>query len=407
MDFTAMCLGRGQGKRWIEKFKPKPVPITVEEIANSLESARSDLVFYSNALTYNSSVTKTSKNAIDIVPDEAISKDVEQIRKANEFKEILRKAVYANEFVPLKHKQSFIPADEKPTLKRHESFSCEEQAQQLLISQVMTLTDIPGEFDHFISDLSNTLTENITTEESMKESIDIIFDQAIQHSNFSYTASRMFQYFDIHGTFKVEDGQYRKVFYSKCKKEFMWLQHNASTNNKEQVCNIAILFGELFNNMKLKEKSNPLFKKVISDIVDIFLNEKSEELIRCLVRLLKLTGPELDIDRPKDVEEMFNKIREFYLDPSSASLPDSIKSSIWHVYKLHTRDWERCTSPAVEYPSNYEKYHYVARKDSTNSLIDWNDYYQGDDEIEIQWDGLEDDDHFADYEEFLRTTGQI
>ena len=36
MSFTAMCLGRGQGKGWIENFKPKPVPITIEQIGKLL-----------------------------------------------------------------------------------------------------------------------------------------------------------------------------------------------------------------------------------------------------------------------------------------------------------------------------------------------------------------------------------
>ena len=38
--------------------------------------------------------------------------------------------------------------------------------------------------------------------------------------------------------------------------------------------------------------------------------------------IFQLSGPELDRERPKDVEDMFNKVRDFYLNPDTSFLPE-------------------------------------------------------------------------------------
>ena len=139
-----------------------------------MKNAQEDLSFFSNVLAND-----LSEKHHDILPDEKPSK------REDNFKEIMKASVYANEFVPLAQRKTFIPTDEKPpsvpedgkpSLERQASFTPEEKAQQILMDHVMTLTDYPGEFDNVIDDLATILTENIKTDELMKESIYIIFD---------------------------------------------------------------------------------------------------------------------------------------------------------------------------------------------------------------------------------------
>lgn len=452
------CSPRGRGRMmsrgWLEDFKPNPPPFTVEELSKSLNEYSDSIKDYATSKnqTINTIIPNTTPDD-EKPPTQNIQGDTSKT-----FRNILQKAVNANVFVPTafnipsySEDEASIP-DEKPALHRTNSNSSsprdflrqlsdhsdDEKAEIFLQDYIMTLTENPGEFQSIIREISPSLSE-LKSEESVKAIIRIIFDHATNNTNFCYTAARFFEYFDRKKTFG-EASNFRKIFYTKCQSEFKWLseitsgssESRPSASDYTKMTNIAFFFGELFNNMKVQDKPNAIFKKCVFDIVDMFLKSKEERLVRCLVKLLKLSGPELDRERPKDVETMFDKVRDFYIDSNTTNvLPEEVRKSIWAVYKLHTRDWDRSTSPVSPIPTSprfptYPKNNVWInpklleernRKLSSGSTVDWNDFYMGDDSelAGFHSDGGQyhdqgsstEDEALDDYEEFLRQTGQI
>ena len=142
--------------------------------------------------------------------------------------------------------------------------------------------------------------------------------------NFGFMTAKLAGHLDECKAIELENGAtFRKVFFRSCQTlhgECMALCKDAESckQNKQKITRIALLFGELLCKMKLKDKVNPLFRKVIDTYIDTFLNIASDETVSIMTTLLKLVGPELDIDRPKDVDALFDKVKDFYLDSSKS-----------------------------------------------------------------------------------------
>jgi len=348
-----------------------------------------------------------------------------------QFDPILLKAVTANEFVP----QDYVPPRRKISRTLSHEDTNDEVALYMLEEITEELMEDPGKFDNLKDNLSEHLVNFISEEKTLQKVVDLIIDKAINEANFRYTAAKLAQHFDQELKFDNEMS-FRKLFFTRCQEEFMKTKDllknplaMQEADNISFVKNTALMFGELLCNMKLKEKVNIVYKNAIFMLVDLFLASESEELIVCLTRLLKLVGPELDKDRPKDVEAMFDKVKDFYLDSKKTRyLTSSVKTIIWTVYKLHSRDWDRGSVPSSpsfatnrkfslpdefavpQEPTMYIPNQKAGRKFSSStdrdSPIDWDDYYTGDDTIFDPKD-IGDDEEFDAYEEFLRMSGQV
>ncbi|XP_057299622.1 polyadenylate-binding protein-interacting protein 1-like [Hydractinia symbiolongicarpus] len=330
---------------------------------------------------------------------------------------LLSKVVNVKEFVP----KTFTPMMEE----RNSITSAAEDQVVLgvLEDTIYTLMEDPGDFDNVVDHLTEHLKNFVTKEETLNKVVTTLIDQAISEPNFRYTAAKLCQHFNISKTLELENGvTFRKIFFQRCQGHFYDV--SALVNNDDiytdeniwRITSTAMLFGELFCNMKLKEKPIPVYMNAIISLVKLFLKNGNEKLVVSLTKLLKLVGPEMDTDSPKESEALFNDVKDFYLDKTkSGHLSGDVKKNIWHVYKLHSRDWDRKTSaptsPAIactvplQFVMPDEK---PQSSDSRRSPVDWNDYYVGnDDELEFYTEGYEDDEECEAYEEFLRSSGQL
>jgi hypothetical protein len=392
--------------------------------------------------------------------NDSITDEINQSRfPIKDHKEVLLKAaVSAQEFVP---SWSMLQADEKCAGAVGDEKCIVPQQQQpfedlfedtvvlwVLDEVIAALVEDPGDFDNVIEQLTDHLVNFVTQEDTLKQVIDRIIGKALAEPHFSFLTARLAWHFDQCKTVELENGvTFRKVFFRSCQAihgECMALCKDAESvkENKQHITRIALLFGELLCNMKLKDKVNPLFRNVINSYIDTFLNIASDESVTILTTLLKLVGPELDINRPKDVEALFDKVKDFYLDSSrSGHLSKLVRTNLWGVYKLHSRDWDRATSP-LDAPSNFsypaepppvhsssnplirqksierqrslETQRSIERQrshSSRSSPIDWNEYYDGGDDLELYQNYMDrntiTDEEEDAFEEFLKQSGQV
>lgn len=334
---------------------------------------------------------------------------------------LLSKVVNVKEFVP----KTFTPMMEE----RNSITSVAEDQVVLgvLEDTIYTLMEDPGDFDNVVDHLTEHLKNFITKEETLHKIVTTLIDQAISEPNFRYTAAKLCQHFNIPKTLELENGvNFRKIFFQRCQGHFddvLALVNNDDIYTDENIWRVtstALLFGELFCNMKLKEKPIPVYKTAITSLVKLFLKNGNEKLVASLTKLLKLVGPEMDTDSPKESGALFNDVKDFFLDQTrSKHLSDDVKKNIWRVYKLHSRDWDRTTSaptsPAVactvqpQFVMPDEKPQRRFSNDSRRSPVDWNDYYVGnDDELEFYTEGCEDNEELDDaFDDFLRSSGQL
>jgi len=309
----------------------------------------------------------------------------------------------------------------------------EEIVLNVLNDVILALQENPGDFDTCIDHLTDHLVNFVTQEETLKKIVDTIIGQAIGIPNFGFIAGRLSQHLDQQKTLEMTNGiSFRKVFFKRCQEEFkatkqLCIDAESCKINKDKIYRTCILFGELLCTMKIKGTVNKVYKIAVSQFIDIFLNIGIEENILTLTKLLKLVGPELDKNRPKDVEVLFDRVRDFYFDDSrSGKLPTHIKKSLWDVYKLHSRDWDRDDGPSspstptdkefFALPDNPAVKRHLERQSSERSTrscsspVDWEEFYGGDDaDLYKNYMDMNSvaDDEFDAYEEFLKMSGQL
>ncbi|XP_064153425.1 polyadenylate-binding protein-interacting protein 1 [Anguilla rostrata] len=162
------------------------------------------------------------------------------------------------------------------------------------------LNSSPGSFESDIVQITNTLNECVTTEETLRELVELIFTQSTSIPNFSYTGARVCNHLSRHLTFSPPSRNFRQLLLQRCQTEFLRRDEAVKGDEATQKSfhSYVLFLGELYLNLQLNTTGPPVRADVLLEglrmlLDSLFSNPQDKNLI-CAVKLLKLMGSVLE-----------------------------------------------------------------------------------------------------------------
>ncbi|KAK1328820.1 hypothetical protein QTO34_010989 [Cnephaeus nilssonii] len=211
------------------------------------------------------------------------------------------------------------------------------------------LTELPGSCETDMEQFAETLRGRVTTDEALQELVDVIYAQATSVPKFRCVGARLCNYLSRHLTFRSQRGSFGRMLIQRLQSEHD-LRDQAAKGDEaaRKLCHGFVLFlGELYLRLQIKgAKGQPLRRSIpqqaLRGLLETLLSNPVDDNLVCAVKLLKLTGPELeDACREQgktDMEEVIRRIKEIILDePCSAD----VMQMLLKLVELQSSNWGR------------------------------------------------------------------
>ncbi|XP_074642482.1 polyadenylate-binding protein-interacting protein 1-like isoform X2 [Tubulanus polymorphus] len=214
---------------------------------------------------------------------------------------------------------------------------------------VFSLTVNPGNLDDYLIPLATELNDLMKSEETLKQIIDIIFEQAITEPNFTYTGARMCNYLS-EKLQNINNKSFRDSLLTRIHKEHMEKEELVVSDN-ERVCGFTMFLAEVFLHLKVQGEHIVILGQALQDILDILLLYTCDgnNNLRCVVNVLKCTGAILEdsVTRANSsLDPLFQKIHEaVYGDKYTSN--QKLKDMLQQVLTLRLSNWGRSESSVL------------------------------------------------------------
>ncbi|KAM4745716.1 polyadenylate-binding protein-interacting protein 1 [Anableps anableps] len=217
------------------------------------------------------------------------------------------------------------------------------------------LSSSPGSFESDVEEITSMLNCWVTTEELLKELVELIFTQSTAIPNFSYTGARLCNYLSHHLTLSPQSGNFRQLLLQRCRIEYE--QRNeavkGSPEAQKKFHSFVLFLGELYLNLEIKSAKGPpnradILLSALKDLLESLLSHPVDANLICAVKLLKLTGSILDdawkkIGKPH-MEELVQRIKTVLLD---ATCSRDVRQMLLKLVELRSSNWGRVCSAAA------------------------------------------------------------
>lgn len=308
----------------------------------------------------------------------------------------LQSLVEAPEFVP----KSFSQQGQRPPMLRQLSDKPENELMNCVKDVLFGLTQTPGELDSYVETLVKMLQKWLSSLDSLQEIVDLIFDYSITEPNFQYMAAKLCNLLSEKDKKIVtkNDENFRRVFLTRCKDEHIKREATLqNTATKALLLGFAMFEAELFCNYRPLGESHPLkvFHRGLIEMLNTLLQNHSEDCLKCVGKILKMTGFLLDDpqllqikeDRKEKVDKVFNDVNNLSKD---SSLSESVRELLSKVIELRASNWGSGTSEGAV--GNYPVY-------PSDDGYYYSDYPLGMDELSLQDDltPVTNPDQWSDY----------
>lgn len=218
------------------------------------------------------------------------------------------------------------------------------------------LSSSPGSFDSDVDYMTSLLNSWVTTEELLKELVELIYTQSTAIPNFSYTGARLCNYLSHHLTVSPSTGNFRQLLLKRCQTEYeqrdVAVKGDADTRKKFH--SFVLFLGELYLHLEVKSSKGPPTRAEIllvglKDLLNSLLSNPVDSNVICAVKLLKLTGSVLDDawkeSRKPHMDELIQRIENILLD---ADCSRDVKQMLLKLVELRSSDWGRvCVAAAA------------------------------------------------------------
>lgn len=203
-----------------------------------------------------------------------------------------------------------------------EPSEAEMHALSFLIEIMEKLNNDPGKFEDFQKELTTLYIEFSHNQHVMSNAIELIFVQSINEQNFRYTGARLCRLLD--GIDPNPDSVFRRLLCCK-------LQYNDTeiiqymTNETHKVRNTILFLAELYIQLQNDGTRITSIASSIHNAISLLMPKLSPENVKCICQTLKLCGYELDIDFPKETEDVISQLsRCENIDVSTQRLLQSV-----------------------------------------------------------------------------------
>ncbi|XP_068676098.1 polyadenylate-binding protein-interacting protein 1-like isoform X2 [Montipora foliosa] len=314
----------------------------------------------------------------------------------------LQSAVDAAEFVP----GAFSHQSERPALLRQQSDKPENELMNCVKDVLFGLMQSPGELYFYFTTLVKMLKKWLSSLESLKEVVDLIFEYSITEPNFQYIAAKLCNMLSKERSIELQNGErFRSVLMNRCRDEHVIREKSyKNPETAEKLLGFALFEAELFCHYRPLGETEPLrvFHRGLLEMLNTLLQNPAENCLTCVGKMLKMTGYLLDDphlmknkegeyveDRKSKVDKIFSDVEKLSQD---SSLPDSVTSLLSQVITLRSKKWETGSSSSTVYPSDDVSYYLpdftfgmddLCLQDDLTPVTNpdqWSDYYDDADE---------------------------
>lgn len=314
----------------------------------------------------------------------------------------LQSAVDAAEFVP----GAFSHQSERPALLRQQSDKPKNELMNCVRDVLFGLMQSPGELYYYFTTLVKMLKKWLSSLESLKEVVDLIFEYSITEPNFQYIAAKLCNMLSKERSIELQNGEkFRSVLMNRCRDEHVIREKSyKNPETVEKLLGFALFEAELFCHYRPLGETEPLkvFHRGLLEMLNTLLQNPAENCLTCVGKMLKMTGYLLDDprlmtnkkgeyeeDRKNKVDKIFSEVEKLSQD---SSLSDSVTSLLSQVISLRSKKWETGSSSSTFYPSDDVSYYLpdfscgvddLCLQDDLTPVTNpdqWSDYYDDADE---------------------------
>nr|XP_033787633.1 polyadenylate-binding protein-interacting protein 1 isoform X2 [Geotrypetes seraphini] len=214
------------------------------------------------------------------------------------------------------------------------------------------LTQQPGSFETDIDEFAENLNGWVTTDDALREVVELIYQQATSVPNFSYTGARLCNYLSHQLIINSQNGNFRQLLLKRCQAEYEKRDQAAKGDDatRKRFHAFVLFLGELFLNLEIKGTKGQVTRAEIlqsglRELLNALFSNPVDGNLICAVKLLKLTGSVLeDAWKEKgkaDMEEIIQRMENVVLD---ASCSRDVKQMLLKLVELRSSNWGRVLS---------------------------------------------------------------
>ncbi|XP_034155222.1 polyadenylate-binding protein-interacting protein 1 isoform X2 [Pangasianodon hypophthalmus] len=259
------------------------------------------------------------------------------------------------------HAPEFIPSTYTPVQEDvyeddgYDGYYPEFSLADLVQDILSHLNSSPGSFETDIGSITATLNDWVTSEETLRELVELIFTQSTSMPNFTYTGARLCNFLSHHLTLSPASGNFRNLLLQRCHTEYNQRQQALMGDEETQrrFHTYVLFLGELYLNLEVKSVKGTMSRAEIlltalKDLMDTLFSQPKDRNLICAVKLLKLTGSVLE-DAWKQsgkshMDELIQKIEGILLD---AQCSRDVRQMLLKLVELRSSNWGRVHAAAA------------------------------------------------------------
>ncbi|XP_053304056.1 polyadenylate-binding protein-interacting protein 1 isoform X2 [Spea bombifrons] len=270
------------------------------------------------------------------------------------------------------------------------------------------LTEQPGSFEAEIYQFADVLNSWVTTDDLLKELVELVYQQATSVPNFSYTGARLCNYLSLNLQLNPQNSSFRGLLLKRCQTEFEKRDQAAKGDlaTRKSFHSFVLFLGELYLNLEIKGAKGQVTRAEIlqsglKELLNaLFTNPVDDNLI-CAVKLLKLTGSVLeDVWKEKGVsymEEVMQRMKNVVLD---ADCSRDVKQMLLKLVELRSSNWGRVQAASTYKEATPENDPNYFMNEPTFYTSEGVPFTAADPDYQEKYQELLDrEDFFPDYEE--------
>ncbi|XP_047448644.1 polyadenylate-binding protein-interacting protein 1 [Mugil cephalus] len=215
------------------------------------------------------------------------------------------------------------------------------------------LSSSPGAFELDVDYISGMLNSMVTTEESLKELVELIFTQSTAMPNFSYTGARLCNHLSHHLSISPPSGNFRQLLLQRCRIEYEKKDAavRGDPETQKKFHSFVLFLGELYLNLEIKSVKGPpnradVLLSALNELMNSLFSAPVDANLICAVKLLKLTGSVLDdawSGKPL-MDKLMQRIETILLD---AKCSRDVRQMLLKLLELRSSDWGRVGGAAA------------------------------------------------------------
>ncbi|XP_056458640.1 polyadenylate-binding protein-interacting protein 1 [Gadus chalcogrammus] len=217
------------------------------------------------------------------------------------------------------------------------------------------LSSSPGSFDADVGYIVTMLNAWVTTEELLKDLVELIYTQSSAIPNFSYTGARLCNHLSQHLKISPKSGTFRQLLLQRCRQEFDHKDKavKGDPTTRKSFHSFVLFLGELYLNLEVKSQTGPpnradVLLGALRDLLDCLFSNPDDSNLICAVKLLKLTGSVLEDtwkrNKKSDMDKLVKRIENTVLD---ANCSRDVKQMLLKLVELRSSDWGRVHAAAA------------------------------------------------------------